>query len=155
VTLFMSFADCVPILLYDPLRKVVGLAHAGWQGTVNQVAARAVEAMRDCYGSSPADIWTGIGPSIGLHHYEVGPEVVEQVQRSFGADAAGLLQSFNGGGRSGVNFDLWGANRLALERAGVRHIEVSGLCTACHLEDWFSHRAEKGTTGRFGALIAL
>lgn len=156
VTLFMRFADCAPILLYDPVREVGGLVHAGWQGTIKKAAARALEAMRSRYGSSPADILAGIGPSIGPHHYEVGPEVVAQVEAAFGADASALLERRPGdSGRTKAQFDIWSANRLVLEEAGVRHIEVSGLCTACHLEDWYSHRAENGRTGRFGALIAL
>jgi YfiH family protein len=156
VTLFMRFADCVPVLLYDPVRQVVGLVHAGWQGTVKEAAAHALEAMAARYGSSPADILAGIGPSIGPHHYEVGPEVVEQVRATFGADAEALLTPHPGGnGRTRMHFDLWSANRLILENAGVRYIEVAGICTACHLEDWYSHRAENGRTGRFGSLIAL
>ena len=156
VTLFMRFADCVPILLVDPVRKVVGLAHAGWQGTVKKVAASAVKALTARYGSSPADLMAGIGPSIAAHHYDVGPEVVGEVQRAFGVDASGLLRVNNGSpDGSGVQFDLWEANRLTLWNAGVRQIEISGLCTACSLGDWYSHRAEKGRTGRFGALIAL
>lgn len=156
VTLYMRFADCVPILLFDPRRRAVGLVHAGWQGTVLQIAAEAVAAMQSTYGSLPQDICAGIGPSIAAHHYEVGPEVVKKVQEAFGADAAGLLSPAehpNGG--SGLQLDLWQANRLLLEWAGVRSIEIAGLCTACHLEDWYSHRGEKGRTGRFGALIAL
>jgi YfiH family protein len=147
----MRFADCVPILLHDPRRKVVGIAHAGWLGTVRLTAAAAVRAMAEHYGSRPEDIQAGIGPSIGPDHYEVGADVIAKVQESFGSDAAQLVQQR---GRK-QHFDLWQANRLQLEQAGVRQIEVAGLCTACHLEDWFSHRAEKGKTGRFGALIAL
>ena len=154
VTLFMRFADCVPILFYDPCRSVIGLAHAGWQGTVQKVAAAAVEGLQTRYGSRPADLLVGIGPSIGPHHYAVGPEVVEQVRRVFGQDAPALLPTRNGAA-SGVQFDLWTANRLILEQVGVRQIEVAAICTACHLEDWFSHRGEAGRTGRFGALIGL
>lgn len=155
VTLAMRFADCVPILLYDPTQRVVGLAHAGWQGTLRRVAQAAVQAMHERYGSHPADLLAGIGPSIGAHHYEVGPEVAAQVQQSFGQDAAGLLAPHSGSERHGVQLDLWAANRLVLEQAGVRSIEVAGLCTACSLEDWYSHRAEHGRTGRFGVLIGL
>jgi len=151
LTLFMRFADCVPILLYDPVRKVVGLAHAGWLGTVRGAPQAAVESMRTRFGTRPADLQVAIGPSIGPDHYAVGPDVIAQVRQAFGGDASGLLRALN----SGVGFDLWSANRLLLERAGVRNIEVAGLCTACHLDDWYSHRAEKGRTGRFGALIGL
>ncbi len=152
VTLFMRFADCTPILLHDPVRKVVGLVHAGWQGTVKGTLKAAVEAMRGRYGTDPADLLAAIGPSIGPDHYEIGPDVIARVHEAFGQDAPGLL-SRNGNGST--HFDLWAANRLWLEAAGVRRVETSALCTACHLDDWFSHRAEHGRTGRFGALIAL
>lgn len=156
VTLFMRFADCVPIFLYDPFRQVVGLVHAGWQGTVKRVITRTIKTMQEHYGSQPKDILAGIGPSIGPDHYEVGEDVSEQVRDTFGKQASLLLQSCKGGERdSRVKFDLWSANRLLLERAGVEQIEVSGICTACHLEDWYSHRAENGKTGRFGAVIGL
>ena len=156
VTLFMRFADCVPIFLYDPRRKVAGLAHAGWQGTLKRVAAQAARVMQEHYHCDPADIQAGIGPSIGPHHYQVGPEIVAQIQQAFGQDAAGLLSAlYSKQQNSRVQFDLWNANRLVLEQAGVRKVEVSGICTACALADWYSHRGEGGKTGRFGALIAV
>jgi len=151
VTLFMRFADCVPILLHDPVRHVVGLVHAGWQGTVKGTARSAIERMRAVYGSEPAEIIAAIGPSIGRHHYQVGSEVVSQVKSSFGEQASSVLETTE----EGIKLDLWAANRLILEMAGVRQVEVSGICTACHTEDWFSHRGEKGRTGRFGVLISL
>ncbi len=154
VTLFMRFADCVPILLYDPQHKAIGLVHAGWKGTVNHIAARAVVAMQQAYGSALQDILAAIGPSIGAHHYEVGTEVVAQVQQAFGLDAASLLIA-NAENGPGVQFDLWNANRTVLEQAGVRQVEIAGVCTACHVDDWFSHRAESGKTGRFGAIIQM
>jgi YfiH family protein len=147
----MRFADCVPILLHDPERKVVGIAHAGWMGTVKGTVRFAVEALQQRFGSKLKDIRAGIGPSIGPDHYEVGPEVVEQVRQAFQGDASKLLSK--GTGR--MKFDLWTANRLLLEKAGVDQVEMAELCTACHTKDWYSHRAEKGRTGRFGAIIAL
>lgn len=153
VTLYMRFADCTPVLLADAEHHAVGLVHAGWQGTVKKVAAAAVQAMQARYGSRPDAIRAAIGPSIGPHHYPVGPEVVAQVQQAFGEQAPSLLACPND--HSGVQFDLWSANRRILEEAGVQQIEVSQICTACHLEDWYSHRAEQGRTGRFGALIAV
>jgi polyphenol oxidase len=151
VTLFMRFADCTPILLYDPVRKAAGLAHAGWQGTVRQVAGVAVEAMQARYGAKPANIIAFIGPAICAEHYPVGPEVVEQVRSAFGEDAKQILPSFNGQ----TCFDLWNANRLVLEKAGVGHVVLSGICTACDTQHCYSHRAEHGQTGRFGALLAI
>ena len=151
VTLYMRFADCTPLLFVDPVKRVVGLAHAGWQGTVKGVAVAAVKAMQSEYGSNPADIYAAIGPAIGPDHYEVGENVIEAVHVSFGADAEDLLPQV--GARH--HFDLWAANKLQLQRAGVEHIESADLCTACRLDDWFSHRAEKGKTGRFGVLMGL
>jgi YfiH family protein len=151
VSLFMRFADCTPVLLYDPKKKAVGIVHAGWQGTVKRASGQAVRMMQAAYGSAPGDILAAIGPAIGPDHYEVGVDVLEQVQYSFGRDSASLLHEK--GGR--IHFDLWAANKLVLEQVGVRQVEVAGLCTACHPGDWFSHRAQKGKTGRFGGLIAL
>jgi polyphenol oxidase len=151
VTLFMRFADCTPILLYDPKKQVVGLVHAGWQGTVKKAAGAAVKMLQAAYGSRPADILAAIGPSIGPDHYEIGPDVIEQVRNSFNGASDSLLVSHAGQ----IHFDLWAANRLALEQAGVGQVEVAGLCTACQPDDWYSHRAQQGKTGRFGALIAL
>jgi polyphenol oxidase len=151
VTLMMRFADCVPIFLYDPIHRVIGLAHAGWMGTVKAVARMAVEAMKEHYGSSPAEICAAIGPSIGPDHYEIGPDVQLQVVQAFGSLAHEVLSLRNGS----IYFDLWKSNRIVLQNAGVKQIQTAELCTACHTEDWFSHRAEKGQTGRFGAIIAL
>ena len=151
VSLFMRFGDCVPILFHDPKKKVIGIAHAGWIGTLRGVVGAAVEGMRSHYGSNPKDIVAGIGPSIGVDHYEVGAEVVAQFQEKFGTEADQMMQTRNGS----AYLDLWASNSIQLQKAGVDQIQVSGVCTACHLDDWFSHRAEKGKTGRFGALMAL
>jgi YfiH family protein len=151
VTLFLRFADCVPVLLYDPKRRAVGLVHAGWKGTLAKIAAAAVRAMAERYGSRPEDIVAGIGPSIGPCHYEVGPEVAAGTRAAFGGAAEALLARTNGAYR----LDLWAANAHALREAGVERIEQSQICTACRADEFFSHRGEKGKTGRFGALIGL
>ncbi|HNB51468.1 MAG TPA: polyphenol oxidase family protein, partial [Anaerolineales bacterium] len=96
VTLFMRFADCVPVLLFDPQKKVIGMAHAGWRGTVGRVARNAVAKMQAQYGSRPQDILAGIGPSICAEHYPVGEEGAAQVQEAFGAEASGVLLRQNG-----------------------------------------------------------
>ena len=152
VPLVMRFADCVPLIFYDPVRRVVGLAHAGWRGTVAGIGPATVRAMAETYGSRPEDIFAGVGPSIGPCHYEVGPEVVAQVREAFGS-TQGLVEA--GTESHGPHLDLWEANRRALEKSGVRRIGVSGLCTACHTHEFFSHRAEAGRTGRFGAVIVM
>jgi YfiH family protein len=151
VTLFMRFGDCVPIFIHDPIRRVVGIIHAGWQGTIDKIAAAAVQSMKMQYHCAPQDLLVGIGPSIGPDHYEVGDDVILKARQAFGNDASEILLKENGR----TSMDLWKANSLILREAGVKHIQVSGVCTACHVDDWFSHRAENGNTGRFGAILAL
>ena len=151
LTLLMRFADCVPILLHDPLRKVVGIVHAGWLGTIRGISSAAITAMQNQFGSNPGDILAGIGPSIGPDHYYIGTDVSVQVQDVFGKEASNLLIKRE----KGMVFDLWAANRLQLFNSGVKQIETADVCTSCHTDDWFSHRAEHGQTGRFGAIIGL
>jgi len=152
VTLLMRFADCVPILIHDPANKVVGIVHAGWQGTVKKIAAKLVERMVDVYGTCPKDLLVGIGPSIGPQSYEVGTDVIKKVYDAFGDAADSLLIKYN---NETVHFDLWHANEKLFRDSGVENIEVAGICTASNIRDWFSHRAEQGRTGRFGAMIKL
>ncbi len=151
ITLFMRFADCVPIFLYDPIHKVAAIVHAGWKGTVEKIVSISIAAMQARYQTQSADILAGIGPSIGPDHYEVGADVIRQVESSFGQDASELL--LRAGGRT--TLDLWKANLINLRQSGVKEIELAGICTACHTGDWYSHRAENGKTGRFGALLAI
>mgnify|MGYP001545971480 CR=1 FL=1 len=151
VSLLMRFADCVPVMLVDPIKHVVGLVHAGWKGTVLQIARKAVLRMKEEYGTKPEDVLAGIGPSIGPDDYEVGFEVIQAARESFGQAAeACIVQN-----RNSYHFDLWKANETALRNVGVRNIECAGISTYSHVEDWFSHRRENGKTGRFGAIIAL
>lgn len=151
VSLFMRYADCVPLLFIDPDKHAVALAHAGWRGTLAGVAAKTVAELIAHYGSNPTELLVGIGPAICAEHYEVGPEVVAEVQAVFGDLAADLLPEFN----CKPHFDLVAANRVLLQQAGVTHVEESGQCTFANTEDWFSHRASGGQTGRFGVLLAL
>lgn len=149
--LVLRFADCTPIVLYDPVHHVAGIAHAGWRGTVSGAGVSALHAMQAAFGSRPQDVQAGIGPSIGPERYQIGDEVVAAVCESFGT-TDGLIHRASDGS---ALFDLWAANRMALERAGVEQIEVAGLCTATRTDEFFSHRAEAGRTGRFGVVIAL
>jgi YfiH family protein len=151
VTLFMRFADCVPILLMDPVRKVIGIIHAGWQGTHKQIARVAVKEMAAKYGSQPENLLAGIGPSICQDCYEVDRLVWDAFRESFGKDGEKYFIERNGR----RYLDLWQANLDILEMAGVNQVETAGICTACHLEDWYSHRAEKGKTGRFAVFMSL
>lgn len=151
VTLMLRFADCLPILLYDGRRRVVGLGHAGWRGTAAAVASRMVLTMIEVFGSDPSDVLAGLGPAIGPCCYEVGDEVTRAVKPTLSRwqDAIRPL------GNSHFSLDLWEANRQQLRDRGVSHIETGGLCTACHADEFYSHRADGGKTGRFATLIGL
>jgi YfiH family protein len=151
VLLMLRFADCTPIMLYDPKRRAIGLVHAGWRGTVAGVTRAAVEAMVTSLGCRPADIVAGIGPSIGPCCYEVGEDVVHAVRKAL----PNVRQPLVSPAGDRWHLDLWMANRHQLMQAGVRQIEVAEICTACHADEWFSHRAERGKTGRFGAAIGF
>lgn len=151
VTLLLRFADCLPILLFDPEQRAIGLVHAGWKGTVRGAAKSALEAMTQAFDSRPERMVAALGPCIQRHHYPVGPEVVAALRNSFGRAADDHLETVNGQ----TCLDLVSANACSLRAEGLEAIETSDLCTACHPQDWYSHRGEGGCTGRFGAVIGL
>ena len=152
IYLTLRFADCTPLLFYDPFCGAVGLAHAGWRGTAQNMAGAVVAAMVKL-GCRPQNIIAAIGPAIGPCCYEVGPEVIETVAANV-TDSASLFNRHNG--RPGhAHFDLWAANQRQLAASGVGRIIETRLCTACHRDEFFSHRAEAGRTGRFAVMIGL
>jgi polyphenol oxidase len=145
-------ADCVPILFYDPKKKVIGAAHAGWKGTVAKISSEMVKIFVAEFDSKPSDLVVGIGPSIGPCCYEVGDEVVSLVNEKFGSPNGLIIENDK---FVKPVFNLWEANRRTLIEAGVNpdNIELAGLCTKCHNTFFFSARA--GDKGRFGAVIML
>ncbi|TBL78167.1 peptidoglycan editing factor PgeF [Paenibacillus thalictri] len=155
------FADCVPLYFIDPVHQAVGLAHAGWKGSVLQIARQTITAMQREYGSNPAEIHAAIGPSIGICCYEVDEKVIGRVQEtmrelsdSSPVEAAHVYRD-KGGGK--YMLDLQQLNRQIMIKAGIlpTHIELSTLCTSCHTEWFYSHRKEGGTTGRMAAWIGM
>ncbi len=151
IYLTMRFGDCTPLIFFDPVRRAIGLAHAGWRGTMKNVAGAVVEAMVNRLGCAVDHISAVIGPAIGPCCYEVGPDV-----RQAAAQALNESDSLFSHGRNGhAHFDLWEANRRQLVACGVTRIIQSELCTACRTDLFFSHRAEQGRTGRFGVIIGL
>ena len=152
ICLVTQAADCVPILFFDPVKLVIGSAHAGWKGTVAKISAEVVKTMIAEFGSNPADLIAAIGPSIGSCCYEVGDVVVSMVNDAF-SSAEGLIVSNKK--YSNPVFDLWEANRRTLVEAGVKseNIEIAGICTKCNNHIFFSARA--GDKGRFGAGIMI
>jgi hypothetical protein len=151
LALTMRFADCVPIVLHDRVRGAIGLAHAGWRGVAVNIVAATLDGMRAAFGSESPDLWAGIGPCIGVERYRVGPEVLAAVAAACPPDAP--IEQRQPDGR--VHLDLNAAVGAQLRACGVAHIEDARLCTATHIDEWFSHRAEHGQTGRFGVVIGL
>jgi YfiH family protein len=151
----VSVADCVPILLADPETGAVAAIHAGWRGTLAGAAAEGVAAMAREF-AAPADrLLAAIGPSIGPCCYEVSDDVAAPFGERFGsAVVRGPLPG--PAGKGGPHLDLWAANHLALVRAGVRpeRLHLLSACTSCAPDRFFSHRRDRGRTGRHVAFIA-
>jgi YfiH family protein len=144
-------ADCPPIMLYDPVQHAAGVAHAGWRGTLAGIAPRMVSAMREAYGSEPGDLIAAIGPAIGACCYAVGTEVRE----AFATQHSDGERWIRDGADGRSYLDLWEANRAMLLAAGVKEVEVAGICTACHVHDFYSARRENRRNGCFAAAIVL
>lgn len=153
IPLMLCFADCVPLLFYDPVRRVAAAAHAGWKGTAAKIGRKTVRRMGEEFGSCPQDILAGIGPSIGACCFEVGEEVADAFRAAFPE----APQIFSRSPEEKTAVDLWAANRLQLEEAGLlpEHIDSAGVCTKCNAGIFYSYREEMGNTGRFAAWIAL
>jgi YfiH family protein len=164
LALTLRFADCVPVMFHDPVKGAIGIAHAGWKGIVNGVLPETVRTMQRAFGSQPRDIVAGVGPCIGPDKFEVGEDVAAQIQAVVQVDVVrGQVDKGTRGQGEGLPVtpsskpyvDLWKAAESQLNDAGVGQVEVAGICTASNTHEWFSHRAEQGKTGRFGAVIVL
>lgn len=149
ITLLVFTADCTPVLLYDPVTGAVGAVHAGWRGTAQSIAGKAVAKMARCYGSRPEDIRAAIGPNIAQCHFETHDDVPRAMYAAFGPEAQPYIVK-----RAEKYYvDLKGLNALCLRLAGVRHVEISDACTCCEPQRFWSHRATQGLRGSQGALI--
>lgn len=151
--LMATFADCVPIFFADPIKKVIGISHAGWKGTELKIAAKTIQIMINEYGSKTDEIVVVIGPSIGKCCYEVDDVVVERFNKGFTDTSTFIFPK----GKGKYQIDLWEANRIILKEMGIsnKNIVISNLCTGCNLDLFYSHRKENGNTGRMGAIIQL
>lgn len=154
ICLMVLQADCVPVLFFDVKKKVIGVAHAGWRGTVHMVAQNTVKVLQEKFNCSPQDILVGIGPSIGPCCYEIGPETIVQIEKAF-HNEKGYINNKTPDGKG--YFNLWKANKTQLVQMGIpeRNIEVAQICTRCNHTIFFSYRYQNTETGRFGAGIML
>ncbi len=154
ICLSIQVADCVPVLLYDPVQQVIASLHAGWRGTIRKIAGEAISKMVQNYGSKAEDIYAGLGPSNGPCCYEVGEDVYREARIALGSVKDVIIPTQKPGK---YIFDQWEANIRQLKDAGVKeeHIELAGLCSQCHADTFYSSRAGQGVTGRYVAGIML
>jgi YfiH family protein len=177
MVLAVRVADCLPVLMADPVRRVVGAFHAGWRGTLARIVEKGVGEFRRQFGSDPADMKAAIGPGIHRCCYEVGEDLRDKFGSQF-AYAGELFEEVfssepvrrkypllfmnqrapgHGEAPRAAHLDLVEANRRQLLEAGVRpeNIWISDLCTSCRTDLLFSHRREKGVTGRMVGAIGI
>lgn len=152
VVLCTHYADCVPLFFLDPVKKAVALSHAGWRGTVADIAGKTVRRLQDAFGSNPSTLLVGIGPSIGGCCFEVDSPVYEAFSALSLTDGW-LTQTTP----DKYRIDLWQVNRQLLECAGVapQNISVSGHCTHCRPDEFWSHRTTGATRGSLAAMLSV
>lgn len=148
VPLAVFGADCLPVMFYDKKKKVIGVAHSGWRGTLKRITAKTVMKMRENFGSLPEDILAAIGPSIRVCHYEVSDELAESFEKEFGKET---LLKFG----EKYHIDMQKAVCMSLKEVGVKNITDCGRCTYCESDMYFSHRKTKGNRGVMAGIIEL
>lgn len=154
VTLVTYYADCTPVFFADTRNHAIGLAHAGWRGTVERICVNTVNKMREEFGTKPEDLICAVGPVIGKCCYEIDGECVERFKALTEIDTASILSEKPNGK---FMADLALTNKLLLMRAGVNeaNIAVSDLCTCCNSELLWSHRSTGGKRGTMAAFMKI
>lgn len=154
LALVTQFADCVPLMFYDPVKQVIAASHAGWRGTALEIGKETVKKMAESFGSNPKDIKVAIGPSIMSCCYEVDEPVVNELKKLEYIPLGSILTPKENGK---YMLDLQTTNKLILENAGIepKNICISDLCTCCNSNYFHSHRATAGNRGNLAAIIAL
>ncbi len=153
VMIGICVADCLPVLLLDPVKKVVAALHAGWKGTAAEISRKGVESLVSLFGSQPADILAAVGPGIGPCCYEVDEPVLD----AFRKQGSGYERFARPKEKGKWELDLAAANVQQLRGAGIeeKHIESTELCVSCNQEQFFSYRRDGGDTGRQMGFIML
>ena len=155
IPLMTFYADCVPLFLYDPVQRVIATAHSGWRGTVGRMGEKTLKAMNKAFGTQPQNVIAAIGPSICGDCFEVGPEVVEEFAKTFSKKQ---MEAICHAGRNDRSYlDLWRANRIILEEAGVQpqNISVTNICTRCNPDLLYSHRIMGAQRGNLAAILMI
>ena len=155
ICLVTSFADCVPLYFVDPVKKVIGLSHSGWRGTVGKIGKKTVEMMSEHFGCDPGDILAAVGPSVCVDCYEVSEDVIEKFRENF--EEKFWKELFYRKENGKYQLDLWKANELIFREAGIlpEHMAVTNVCTHCNSEILYSHRAAGNRRGNLCAFLAL
>ena len=161
IPLVTFYADCVPLFLVDPIHKVIASSHSGWRGTVNKMGFVTVSKMQEEYGTNPKDIIAVIGPSICKKCYEISEDVALAFQSAFNSSVWDeiLVDQYMAPDGKTVKYklDLWKANSIVLENAGIpkNQIHISGLCTHCHSDFLWSHRTTGNDRGTLAGYMMI
>lgn len=147
---FLNFADCTPVIIYDSSNNIAAVSHAGWRGTAGKIAVKTVEKMMKEFGSNPKELKCAIGPAISLCCYNVGKDVYEKLM-----DTVKLQDGLFEIRKGEIFVDLKTINKRQLEEIGVKDIDVCPYCTVCNNDLFFSYRKENSTTNRHSAVIKL
>lgn len=155
LALVTFYADCVPLYFADTKHKAIGLSHSGWRGTVGRMGQKTLDAMHEAFGTMPEDVIAAVGPSICGDCFEVGPEVVAEFANSFSKKQMKMICCDGDGDRSYL--DLWQANRIVLEEAGIlpEKISVTNICTRCNPNLLYSHRIMGAQRGNLAAVLMI
>lgn len=144
--IFLNFADCTPIILYDKKQHIAAISHAGWRGTAQKIAPKTIQEMK----SNPKDIIAVIGPAISICCYEVGQDVFDQLKATVN-NFDGLYKSKN----ENLYVDLKAINAQQLNELGVAQIDICPYCTCCDNDIFYSYRKENGTSNRHSTVVKL
>lgn len=148
--IYLNFADCTPVILYDKIKNIGAVSHAGWRGTAGKIAAKTVEKMVKDFDSKPENITAAIGPAISVYCYNVGEDVFDKLKATV-CNFDGLYEIRN----EEIFVDLKGINKRQLEEVGVKQIDVCPYCTCCDNDLFFSYRKENSTSNRHSAVLIL
>lgn len=147
------YADCIPVFIFDPVKKCIGMAHSGWKGTMSRIAVKTVKILEQEFGCSPKNMEAFIGPGIGPCCFEIQAELAANATAEFSEFRDIIIKEKNGR----YTWDLQRTIQQMLAASGLNpdNIIRASLCTSCHNDLFYSYRKEKGITGRMGAILGL
>ena len=153
ITLFSYYADCVPLYFYDLENEIIGLAHAGWKGTLKKISLKVLEKLKNNFASNLNNCLVAIGPSISKEYYEVDERIINKFEEEFDYLDEFIVYK----GKDRYLLDLPGLNKIMLIKAGIliKNIDLSNICTFSESDNFYSYRRDKGKTGRMASIITF